>query len=127
VSRGGALELVLEERRRQDARWGRAFDRRLPAGSWLAVLGEEVGEVAKALLETAGADAGAAASFSIATARADEHDLVGELVQVAAVALGWLESIAGEACSRRSAQELHRSGLEWALEEHDRIESEAAA
>jgi NTP pyrophosphatase (non-canonical NTP hydrolase) len=46
-----------------------------------AVLGEEVGEVAKAILEEAG------------RRRRGDDDLRTELTQVAAVAIAWLESI----------------------------------
>jgi NTP pyrophosphatase (non-canonical NTP hydrolase) len=82
------LAAVLEERVRQDQRWGIAGERRLPAGTWLAVLTEEVGEVANSMLEHDGELAGMAFErFS--------SELELELVQVAAVALAWLESLHG--------------------------------
>lgn len=66
---------ILVERRRQEDKWHE------PPGSWpcapgikLAVLLEEVGEVANALLER------------------DATNLRAELVQVAAVCLKWLEA-----------------------------------
>lgn len=62
---------VLIEMRRQDEKWG--ANRILPALLWNAILGEEVGEVSKAILE--------------------EEGLREELVQVAAVALQWIENI----------------------------------
>lgn len=71
------LYAVAAERERQDAKWGRA------AGLWkdsdgvkVAVLGEEFGEVCRALLENEGA----------ARLRA-------ELIQVAAVAVAWSETL----------------------------------
>ena len=65
------FELISEERARQDRLWGdqSARDRWL----WLAILTEEVGEVAKAILEG--------------------KPLRGELVQVAAVAVAALEAL----------------------------------
>lgn len=62
---------VLNERMRQDAKWG--WPRHLDATLWSTVLLEEVGEVARAVLER------------------DRLNLRQELVQVAAVALAWLE------------------------------------
>lgn len=68
---------VVEERWRQDAKWGRH------PGIWpseevmkLAVLAEEFGEVAKALLDEEG-----------------EDRVYEELCQVAATAVAWMESI----------------------------------
>jgi NTP pyrophosphatase (non-canonical NTP hydrolase) len=61
------LQEVLAEMARQDAKWG--DQRQLPSLKWIAILGEEYGEVCKAVLE---------------------EDRVGyrmELVQVAAVAI----------------------------------------
>lgn len=69
---------INEERRRQDAKWG--SQRHLPPAVWLAILTEEVGEVAEQILE---ARAG--------NARAGE--LRKELIQVAAVATAWLEAL----------------------------------
>lgn len=72
------LDLVAAERQRQDVKWGRSPGH-WPNGSGvkLAVLVEEVGEVARALLEEEG----------------DER-LLEELVQVAAVAVAWAETLA---------------------------------
>lgn len=66
-----ALEDVQHERNRQDEKWG--SQRKLPNGTWLAILGEEFGESAKAILE--------------------RSNLREELVQVAAVAVAWIEAI----------------------------------
>lgn len=69
---------VSAERERQDATWNRS------PGNWpgsdgekLAVLVEEVGEVARALLEREGPER-----------------LRAELIQVAAVAVAWAETLA---------------------------------
>lgn len=69
-----AIGLVRSERKSQDRRWG--ADRDLPNRTWLAVLVEEVGEVAKADLEHEG-----------------DGRMVLELAQVAAVAVAWIENI----------------------------------
>ena len=64
------LQRIREERTRQDEKWGvQNHDDFV----WNAILVEEVGEVSKALL-TGG-------------------DLESELVQAAAVAIAWLESL----------------------------------
>lgn len=68
----GAILSVRSERKRQDEKWGPSMERPSPS---LAVLMEEVGEVANALLEN------------------DEDNLRVELVQVAAVALAMVEAI----------------------------------
>lgn len=75
---------IAKERERQNAKW-----KRLP-GYWRApdekiylVLAEEVGEIAKALLE-----------------RAPEEDLRAEIIQVAAVAACWAEDFETDARSR---------------------------
>lgn len=68
------LDQVYTERRNQDAKWG--SDRPLADTPWLAILMEEVGEVAT---ET----------FSSGSL---QH-LREELIQVAAVAVAWIESI----------------------------------
>lgn len=68
-----ALEAVAHERSRQDEKWGKP-----PTAStdlrWFAILSEEVGEVAKELVE-----------------RKDRIDVMSEVVHVAAVAVRWLE------------------------------------
>jgi hypothetical protein len=64
---------ILEERRAQDAKWGEQNHLHL---YWLGILGEEYGEVAKALIE-------------------DQPigPVIEELTQVAAVCVAWLEAI----------------------------------
>jgi NTP pyrophosphatase (non-canonical NTP hydrolase) len=72
MTRDDVMVLINAERARQDAKWGAG--RHLRAELWTTILAEEFGEVAKAVLE---------------------GDVVGvreELVQVAAVAICWLEA-----------------------------------
>jgi NTP pyrophosphatase (non-canonical NTP hydrolase) len=66
------LEEIREERKRQDAKWG--ADRELDDFVWLAILTEEVGETSEAILK-------------------DMLSKRKELVQVAAVAVAWLECL----------------------------------
>ena len=65
------LEEVMEERNRQDELWG---EQNHDDGIWLAILVEEVGEVANDINERS-------------------KKLREELIQVAAVAVSWVESI----------------------------------
>jgi hypothetical protein len=68
-----ATQDVLDERDRQDAKWG--SQRHLSDREWLTILTEEVGEAAKDILD-------------------QKHDgLKTEVTQVAAVALAWLEAL----------------------------------
>lgn len=69
------VKLVLEERARQDKKWG---EQNHKASVWLAILGEETGEFCKAILE---------AQFQ----GASRAQIKTELVHVAAVALTMLE------------------------------------
>lgn len=74
MTRDKIFREIRAERSRQDAKWGKVSTRR--DAPWLAILMEEVGEVA--------------------TETMDEHSinlkLEEELIQVAAVAVAWLES-----------------------------------
>ena len=66
------VKLILSERNKQDVKWG---EQNHDIYKWLAILGEEVGEVNKAALE-------------------DQYDeVIDELVQVAAVAVAMIESL----------------------------------
>ena len=67
-----AVELVRSERLRQDEKWG--ADREQHDMIWLTILAEEFGETAEAILK----------KQSVETTE--------ELIQVAAVAVAWLEN-----------------------------------
>ena len=73
-------EEVIEERHRQDKKWG--VQNHAPY-KWLAILGEEVGEANKAVLEN---DAQGSGLEGLKNYRA-------ELVQVAAVAIETIECL----------------------------------
>lgn len=64
------LQLIMEERARQDEKWG---EQNHDPFVWLAILGEEYGEACKTAYE------------------GEEHHLRVELVHVAAVAVAMLE------------------------------------
>jgi NTP pyrophosphatase (non-canonical NTP hydrolase) len=68
---------LVGERTRQDAKWG---EQNHDAATWLAILTEEVGEAAQAILHDT---FGGRAAGSLRT----------ELVQVAAVTVQWIECI----------------------------------
>lgn len=72
-----ALSKIFAERRRQNAKWG---EQNHDDYVWLAILTEEVGELAQAMLE---------ARFR--GSQGTRSSINEELVQVAAVALSWLE------------------------------------
>jgi hypothetical protein len=90
TERGGSemdpLQRVMEERARQDAKWGEQNHADL---YWLAILTEELGEAAKELIE----------------GRCNRADK--ELVEVAAVALAWLE------CRERARARDKEAGRTW--------------
>lgn len=65
-----ALQRVIGERNRQDAKWG---EQNHDAGKWSLILTEELGEVAKSQLE------------------GDRTNYLTELVQAAAVLVAWIE------------------------------------
>lgn len=69
------FQLIRDERSRQEAKWGKQNH---SGPVWFLILAEEVGEVAKAMLHTAfgGPESGKVKM---------------ELIQVAAVAVQWLE------------------------------------
>lgn len=67
------IRMVWEERQRQISKWGKY--RNLPSRTWLAILMEEVGEIAKADLEH------------------DRSNQIDEIIQVIAVCIAWLQDI----------------------------------
>jgi len=77
------LQDVMLERARQDSRWG---EQDHPDEWFFAILVEEVGETAKAMLE-----AHFQADYPGAYPDADPGRIQKELVEVCAVALAWLE------------------------------------
>ena len=79
MSLEGVLLEIRAERARQDAQWGPG--RHLTDTTWMTILTEEVGEAAEAVL------ARALGSPSV------DADLARELIQVAAVAVCWMEAI----------------------------------
>lgn len=74
------LEEIKSERKRQDEKWG--SDRTHHPLEWLAILGEEVGEVNQAALE---------AHFTGYDRTDNWSDYREELIQVAAVAVAMIE------------------------------------
>ena len=79
---------IARERQRQDERWG--ADRQLDDTLWYTILGEEYGEVGRAILE--GMDGGDEANAPEPTGEPDQH-LYNELIQVAAVAACHAEAV----------------------------------
>ena len=74
---------ILEERDYQDRKWG--ADRNHANADWLMILGEEVGEANKAALEY---------KFGLECEQEDKvKELRKELIQVAAVAIAFLECL----------------------------------
>ncbi|MBT2727860.1 MazG-like family protein [Bacillus sp. ISL-75] len=75
---------VLKERKQQNKKWGL---QRHPIGVWLAILGEEFGEVCQA----------SQSYLNLVSAKeTDANDLYKELIQVAAVASAIAEQIKEE-------------------------------
>lgn len=71
---------ILRERHAQDLKWGDQTHH--PHPIWSMILGEEAGEVTKAALEV-----------TVGNPRTSIGDLRKELIQVAAVAVAWIEKI----------------------------------
>lgn len=82
IEQARVIKDIIQERKRQDSKWG--SQRNLSDLTWIAILTEEVGESAQEVLtripgnEVAGKGHG---------------DLREELVQVAAVAVAWIEAL----------------------------------
>ncbi len=77
------LDEVRRERQEQDAKWGRSFVGRSHT-DWVAILGEEFGEVARAVTEFN-------ATRTHSEYRMRKAEMRAELIQVAAVCLSWVE------------------------------------
>lgn len=106
TKRVDAYRLIDAERDRQDAKWGEQRD--LPRLLWLAILGEEFGEVCKASLECVATfgDTGFRDREQIVYG---EKELLEELIQVAAVATCWIEDLLQEHHNLRSIEDLDQS------------------
>jgi hypothetical protein len=79
---GGTALDVLAERQRQDAKWGTSFPGR-PHSHWLAIAAEELGEAAEDVCKTE--------IPSVVQRTTTLSHLRHEVIQLAAVALSWLE------------------------------------
>lgn len=79
-----AIRAVIDERRRQDAKWG---EQNHEPHYWTGILGEEFGELCEAINETV-FDNGAEAR-----AKGGYENMRREAVQVAAVAIGFIEAL----------------------------------
>ena len=78
---GKVIDDILNERKNQDRQWG---EQNHAPFTWLAILGEEVGEANKAALE---------AHFPMYERYRDYRDYRAELIQVAAVAISAVECL----------------------------------
>lgn len=74
---------IMDERRRQDEKWG---EQNILNPEWLAVITEELGEVAEAVLQHRFSPKEQVRANGL-------EDLRCELVQVAAVAVAWVEAL----------------------------------
>ena len=72
MNKNEIIQLIINERDRQDNKWG---EQNHTAYKWLAILGEEVGEVNKAVLED------------------NYSEVIEELIQIGAVAVAMIESL----------------------------------
>ena len=84
------LTEIIEERVKQDIKWGR--QNHCPK-TWLMILGEEVGEANKAVLESATYAEGKLVSLDKVKLVSGKGNYREELVQVAAVALAMIECL----------------------------------
>ena len=83
MTRDSVFALISAERQAQIDKWG--HQRELHPSLWFLSLGEEVGEVANAILELKEFDS------DLRERTAARAHLLEEIVQVAAVAVAWLE------------------------------------
>lgn len=81
---------IKEERERQDSKWGK--QNHCPK-TWLMILGEEVGEANKAVLESATYANGKLVSIDATKLIEGKGCYREELVQIAAVALAMVECL----------------------------------
>jgi NTP pyrophosphatase (non-canonical NTP hydrolase) len=74
------LRRIVKERERQDAKWG---EQNHPPTYWLSILGEEYGELCKAVNNT----------IDCGDAKGSSEEIIEEAIQVAAVAIAMIESM----------------------------------
>lgn len=84
------LEEIREERNKQDQKWGKQLH--CPKG-WLMILGEEVGEANKAVLEACNFESGKLVSINREKLQGFKGAYREELVQIAAVAVAMIECL----------------------------------
>lgn len=84
----GVIEEIRSERARQDEKWG---EQNHEGPVWAAILGEEYGEACKSLLEVLFPGGPIPEGWHVGDSRVAH--LRTELIQVAAVAAGWVEAI----------------------------------
>jgi trans-2-enoyl-CoA reductase len=81
------IDLILYERIKQDKKWG---IRNQPDAAWLPILIEECGETAKSMIE----DCSSTDLKEMLLKTITLKSTMDEVIQVAAVALAWLEDMA---------------------------------
>jgi hypothetical protein len=88
-------EQIGETKREQGIDWRSCADPEMPGGdaTRFVVLSEETGEVARAILERGFRDDRAQRADARLDAGVEDRPLRDELVQVAAVAVAWIEAI----------------------------------
>ena len=89
---------VLDERERQDQKWG---EQNHGLAHWMLILGEEVGEANKAVLEVAVTERGAPDAVPTEMVDAARE----ELIQVAAVAVAIVECMDRKEAARREGRD----------------------
>ena len=72
MNKNDIIKLIMSERDKQDKKWG---EQNHDIYKWLAILGEEVGEVNKASLEE------------------NYNEIIDELIQIGAVTVAMIESL----------------------------------
>ncbi|MBJ6952946.1 hypothetical protein [Vibrio cholerae] len=106
----GVIEQVIGEMVFQDLKWGES--RTLNNHAWDSILSEEVGEVSEEAVLVWNAKLGIKKGFaSKFTLEQQTEKLRAELIQVAAVAIQWIEALDRENKESRTKEELNNNGL----------------